>query len=164
MTTQTPGAIERDIQEREHALFPDETFEHTNCRACGPGPLKRGIVPSRFKHVFYREDLSQDIYGWGTKVRKETSAVLANLVSSELDDKRGWHTPMLDIDLPARLIESSSPGHYHLYIDKPMPWWKYKRLMRALMMAGIIEKNYYKMSVKRKGSHLRPPWVDKETR
>ena len=163
MTIQTAGAIERDIQEREQALFPDEKFNHTNCRGCGPGPLGRGIVPSRFKHVFYNVELRSDRYGMDYEVRPECKAVDATVVSSELDEERGIHTPMLDIDIPARLIESSTPGHSHLYIDKEMTWRQYKRLLRALMKAGIIEENYYKESVRRKASHLRPPWIEKET-
>lgn len=161
----TVGGIERDIQEREHALYPNDDHRHTNCRVCGPGPLKRGEIPSKFSHIFYRTDhvLRTDDYGsYRTEVRKECSAEICQVVSSELDDRRGIHTPILDIDVPARLIESSTPGHSHLYIDVPMPWRKYRRLLKALYKAGLIEKNYYKLSVKRKGTHLRPPWSDKE--
>lgn len=162
----TIGQIERDIQEREHSLFPDEVHKHMNCRVCGPGPLKRGKVPSDYRHIFYRTDreLVHDDYGgrFHVEVRKECTAENAQVVSSELDEHRGMHTPIIDIDVPARLIESSTSGHSHLYIDTPMPWRKYRRLLRALYKAGIIEKNYYKVSVKRKGTHLRPPWSDKE--
>lgn len=69
---------------------------------------------------------------------------------------------MLDIDMSCRLIETSTPGHHHLYIDQPMTWRRYKRLLKALVKAGIIEKNYYKASLARKGTHLRPPWNEKE--
>ena len=156
----TPGLVDRDIQEREHLLFPDEKHQHLNCRVCGPGPLGRGEVPSKFLHVFYRVNLEHDGYGV-YEHRVECGAPRATIVSSELDLERGTHTPMLDIDVPARLVESSTPGHSHLYIDVQMPWRKYKRLLKALMKAGIIEEGYYKMSVKRKATHLRPPWVDK---
>src|SRR4051794_39832810 len=42
----------------------------------------------------------------------------ANLVSSRLATKDheifgDWHSPVLDIDFEARLIPSSTPGHYH---------------------------------------------------
>ena len=162
MTLQTVGAIERDIQEREHELYPDEKLKHTNCRACGPGPLKRGLVPSAFPPVFYKVKLGYDDYG-SYSVRAECDAKDATIVSSELDDRRGVHTPALDIDIPARLVESSTPGHSHLYIDIPLTWRQYKRLLRAMMKAGIIEKEFYKASVARKATHLRPPWTEKET-
>jgi hypothetical protein len=73
----------------------------------------------------------------------------------------GTHTPLLDIDMPAALIPSSTEGHYHLYIDKEMTWREYKRFLKAMMKAGIIEKGYYKVSVKRKATQLRLPWIKK---
>lgn len=166
MTTYTYGKIDRDIQEREHFLYPDQIHSHVNCRTCGPGPLKRGVIPSKFHHIFYRtnHELCIDDYGSSFKVevRAECKAEDAQVVSSELDEQRGMHTPMLDVDIPMRLVESSTPGHSHLYFDVVMPWRKYRRLLKALAKAGIIEQNYYKVSVKRKGTHLRPPWIDKE--
>lgn len=161
MTSKTVGQTERAIQEMEHELEPEQSFNHTNCRVCGPGPLKRGIVPSKYNHVFYRVKLMRDDYGEYT-TRPECAAHDATIVSSEIDDKRGYHTPMLDIDIPARLVESSTPGHSHLYIDHEMTWMKYRFLLWALMKVGIIERGYYKMSVKRKATHLRPPWTEKE--
>lgn len=164
----TIGQVDRNIQEREHELYetpPDENgWQHTNCRVCGPGPLKRGLIPSQHNHVFYRTEqkVLADEYGvhrWEERV--ECPPKEAQVVSSELDESRGCHTVMLDIDIRSRLIESSTPGHHHLYIDKVMSWRKYKRLLRAMYKAGIIEKGYYQVSVKRKATHLRPPWVEK---
>lgn len=74
----------------------------------------------------------------------------------------GWHTVMLDLDVPVRLVPSSTTGHWHLYIDVAMPWWRYRRLLRALKTAGIIEPGYYSVSVARKHTALRLPWVKKE--
>lgn len=74
----------------------------------------------------------------------------------------GWHTVMLDIDQPVRLVPSTTPGHWHLYIDVAMPWWRYRYLLKALKIAGIIEDGYYRASVKRGFTSLRLPWVKKE--
>lgn len=161
----TPTQVARDIQEREHELFPDRTdWKHLDCRVCGPGPLKRGFVPSIFPHIFYRlnkEWVSDGYSRWQMEKRQECLPQYAQVVSSELDERRGYHTVMIDVDLPARLIESSTEGHYHLYIDRPMRWWRYKRLLKALMRAGVIEEGFYKASLSRKATHLRPPWVEK---
>jgi hypothetical protein len=73
----------------------------------------------------------------------------------------GWHTVMIDVDHACRLVRSSTPGHYHLYIDVAMPWWRYRRLLRALKNCGIIEPGYYSASVARKATHVRLPWVRK---
>ena len=72
------------------------------------------------------------------------------------------HRPMLDLDFPATLIPSTTEGHFHLYLDKPMTWRKYKRLLRALGEAGIIEHGYMQASLERGYSSLRLPWVKKE--
>lgn len=77
----------------------------------------------------------------------------ADLVSSETVD--GNHAPAIDIDLPCRLVESSTPQHFHLYIDKPMPWKQYKKLLKALVKAGIVERGYYHMAKRKKASFLR---------
>jgi hypothetical protein len=72
------------------------------------------------------------------------------------------HTVALDIDVPVRVLPSSSYGHYHLLIDVAMPWWKYRRLLKALAKAGIIERGYYRASVRRRATFLRLPWVKKK--
>lgn len=71
--------------------------------------------------------------------RKESSIQDANLVTSIVSAKYNMHTVMLDIDLPAKLIPSSTPGHYHLYIDKTLHEDDYGTLLRALNKAGIIQ-------------------------
>ena len=59
-------------------------------------------------------------------------------------------------------MPSSTPGHSHLYVDAPMPWRRYKRLLRACMKAGLIEKSWYKASVRSRTTYLRPPWRSKK--
>lgn len=84
----------------------------------------------------------------------------ADVVSSELPN--GQHAPCIDIDVPIRAIPSTTPDHWHLYIEKPMSWWRYRILLKALVWAGVVEPGYYYVSVKRKGTHVRLPWVKKE--
>lgn len=155
----------RWIQEQEHELWPGRKFDHRDCRACGPGPLGRGMVPSQFPHVFYRMDLVQSVddYGhrWSHEEKRRCAPEDATIVSSEVADRPGFHTIMLDIDMTARLVESSTPGHFHLYIDRLLTWWQYRRLLRLLWKIGVIEKGFYKASLRRKATNLRPPWVEK---
>jgi hypothetical protein len=84
----------------------------------------------------------------------------ANCVSSQCDDGK-THMPAIDLDLPCELIESSTPGHYHLLIDKPMPWFRYRVLLRAMVFAGLVEDRYYRHSVRRGQTFLRLPHVKK---
>lgn len=99
-------------------------------------------------------------------VRRRVQLHQANCISSRLADSPGdgpdaMHTVMLDIDHPVRVVESSTPGHYHLYIDVPISWDKYEPLLRALASAGVIEEGYYGASARREATHLRLPWVAK---
>lgn len=89
----------------------------------------------------------------------ERSDPRANLVSSQLVD--GRHAPALDLDLHCELLESSTPGHHHLLIDHPLPWWRYRMLLLALVWAGLIERKYYRHSVRRGMTFLRLPGVTK---
>lgn len=73
------------------------------------------------------------------------------------------HRPVLDIDFPAALIPSTTPGHFHLYLDKPMGWSQYSRLLGALAEAGIIEQGYLGASIDRGYTSVRLPWVKKES-
>lgn len=84
----------------------------------------------------------------------------ANLVSSKLRDSN-LHAPVLDIDFWSVLLPSSTEGHYHLYLDKPMTWRTYRRLLRALAKAGVIERGYYKAAKARRATFVRKPGVVK---
>jgi hypothetical protein len=61
------------------------------------------------------------------------------------------------------LIPSSTEGHYHLLLDKPMSWTKYQNLLTALAEAGIVEHGYAKASIAHGGSYIRKPGVHKTT-
>lgn len=118
-------------------------------------------IPGNYWHFLYKDIKWQDEYGQGGWTRNPANPDDAEVVSSEIYG--GLHCPVLDIDIPAFLIPSSTPGHSHLYIDHPMKWRKYKRLLRALARAGIVEKGYVKASIYRKHTAVRVPWVKKES-
>ncbi len=96
-----------------------------------------------------------------TEVAYPASAELADLVVvSRLPN--GKHSPVLDLDFSATLLPSSTPGHHHLYLDGLLlPWWRYRVLLRVLAWAGVIEKAYYKHSVRRRATAVRLPMVRK---
>lgn len=73
----------------------------------------------------------------------------------------GYHTPAIDIDFPVRARQTDTPGHYHLLIDKPLTWEKYKKLLDALVEAGLVQEGFRDASVKRGASSLRLPWIHK---
>ena|ERR1700755_1226139 len=78
-------------------------------------------------------------------------------------DSEQMHTVVLDIDVPAALVDSTTPGRHHLYIDTPMSWDVYVRLLEAMQEAGILEAGYVNASKDRGFTAVRLPWVRKET-
>jgi hypothetical protein len=98
--------------------------------------------------------------GWTDEKRDQVPEMEANVVSSLTTD--GRHMPALDLDVPASLLPSSTPGHWHLYIDVPMSWWRYRRLLHQLYKAGIIEKGFYELAMSRKQTFVRRPGITKQ--
>jgi hypothetical protein len=83
----------------------------------------------------------------------------ANVVGSET--KAGRHKPAIDLDFDAKLIASSTPGHWHLYLDKEMDAEKYKAFITALYEFGIVAKGNVSQVERYRGTFLRFPWVKK---
>jgi hypothetical protein len=108
----------------------------------------------------YDADLSSNRYDGEDEVPTDTLDS-ANLVSSIVADGSGLHRPVLDLDMPAYLVPSSTPGHHHLYIDHPMTWEAYVKLLEALADAGLLERGYVEASVRRGRTDVRLPWVRK---
>jgi hypothetical protein len=113
------------------------------------------------------------IKAWGATYREEIAdceeIVLdlndADVVSSALSSSLGQrHVVAIDIDHPAWLVRSSTPEHYHLYIDVPggIDWETYEQMLYWMAQAGVIEKGYHEVSKKRKRTDLRLPWVKKQ--
>jgi hypothetical protein len=90
----------------------------------------------------------------------EDDPMKANLVSSRIGDSK-YHSPVLDIDMPCRLLPSSSPGHHHLYVDHPMEWDTYRLLLQSMAQAGLLEWGFVAASVEQGYSTVRAPWVKK---
>jgi len=124
--------------------------------------------PSRekwFGRMFLNADLSLPYYQDG---KRASSYKDANLISSELwgqndipkDDR--LHAPALDFDFPCRLIPSSTKGHFHLYIDKTIPWKEYVKVLEVLGEVGLLEPGYVEAAKRRQATHLRLPGVKKD--
>lgn len=101
-----------------------------------------------------------------------TSLDEANVISSLIDPVKfdladveptpKLHTVVLDIYVPATMVDSTSPGHHHLFIDSVMTQDTYFALLDALANAGVIEQGYANASKARGFSAVRLPWVKKE--
>lgn len=111
-----------------------------------------------------------EVSNWGTssqddaleKDRKPAPIENSHVISSELEKDSGYHKPVIDIDVPIRVFPSTTPGHFHLYIDYNVQWDDYVHLLYAMAQAGIVERGYVDASIQRGGTHVRLPWVSKE--
>ncbi|MDR6868746.1 hypothetical protein J2Y69_003370 [Microbacterium resistens] len=127
-------------------------------------PPLPGMVLERIANIDTNEDYSED---WQRDV--VTDPADATVITSKIADQdpallgtpEELHKVILDIDLPAQLIPSTTPGHFHLYIDKEVPWRRLETLLYALADAGVIEKGYEGASVARGHTAARLPWVKK---
>lgn len=91
----------------------------------------------------------------------ENSTDKANLISSEVQN--GMHMPVIDCDFGIQAVPSSTPGHYHLYIDRELTWPQYRALLDGLYKAGLIQEGWYENALKDKRSYVRLPHVKKLT-
>jgi hypothetical protein len=86
----------------------------------------------------------------------------ADIITSRIKGTN-THTVMLDIDHPCKLVESTTPGHYHLYIDVEVDDRQYANVLKALVDAGIVQFGFAWGYAMRKATSLRLPWVKKES-
>ena len=86
----------------------------------------------------------------------------ANLITSKVKSLYGnRHAPVLDIDVPHKLVPSSTEGHAHLYIDVECDWSDYVAFLRAAVKIGLIEYGYAEASITKGFSAVRKPGVTK---
>lgn len=119
-------------------------------------------VPGTLDRLLYTNVRWQDAYETEDGRQPTRDIDVAQVASSELGDM--MHAPVLDIDVPAFLVPSSTPGHSHLYIDQPMHWDQYAELLKALGYAGVLEPGYVGASLAREHTAVRLPWVRKPCR
>ena len=77
------------------------------------------------------------------------------------DARKHMHRPVIDIDVPVEVVESTTPGHFHLYIDHLVEPEKYMALLVAMADCGIVEEGYARASYEKGFSAVRVPWLAK---
>jgi hypothetical protein len=95
--------------------------------------------------------------------REQVANVLdGNIVTSESLWPQNIHRPVLDIDMEVEVLESSTPGHHHVFINKSMTWEQYCKLLDVLEEVGIVESGYVSASKARGYTAVRLPWIKKD--
>jgi hypothetical protein len=103
----------------------------------------------------------------GVQVERPTKANIggtANTISSRHIEYPDRHKVMLDLDVPHKLIPSSTEGHSHLYLDVELCKEDYRDLLVALRTAGIIQKGILDQFDEHGATFLRLPTVKKDSR
>jgi len=99
--------------------------------------------------------------GQGDAVKPDNCPHTADVYSSQDVGNPAMHRAVLDIDVPAYLVPSSTDGHSHLLIDHQMTWEMYCKVMDVLAEAGILEQGYVAASKRNGASMVRLPWRQK---
>lgn len=113
-----------------------------------------------FSRVCRKVDFTAE-YSGKTENRPVVPVRDATVITSQSAYSDVLHYPVIDLDLPARLIPSSTPGHYHLYLDTPVDWGKFVAVLDAMVDAGLVEGGYVEASKERGHTCVRLPWVGK---
>lgn len=79
-----------------------------------------------------------------------------NISNQAVSMKNPWAFPLV-YDIDTLLAPSSTPGHNHLYVERPLGWEEYQSLLERFVEAAIVEPGYLGASVARQGTNLRRP-------
>lgn len=110
---------------------------------------------------FVWEDAYGNVESRGALVPDADGPLVSSVVGSL--EGRHVHAPVIDIDFHARLEPSSTPGHFHLYLDRPVTWRAYKRILRSMVKAGLVDKEWYRLAKFRRMTVVRGPGSRKGT-
>jgi hypothetical protein len=109
-------------------------------------------------NVFFRAKLE----GYAEKLGKkyvEVHPLDANLISSKKPN--GRHNLLLDLDMHNYVVDSSTAGHRHLYLDTDLELDELKEIIDVLAKHGIIQQGIKNQLDERGFLSLRPPGVVK---
>lgn len=140
-------------------------------------PYKHDSSEERMPRGLYYKEILEDSVGeldslpdpeFVAKVNEPEKLILSalagkapNLIGSKVEmhniyrDDKQWHAPVIDLDMPCRLLPSSTLEHYHLYIDQAVEWENYAKLLKALRDCHFISFGYYQAAMKHKETYVR---------
>lgn len=108
--------------------------------------------------LYWSDSLGEE-YVEGEMPREVEHPDQSNLVGSLGTD--GLHYPVIDLDFPCRLEPSTTPGHFHLYLDRGIVYEHYDRLLNLLCEIGFVQEGIVHQLGQRGQTHVRQPWVKK---
>ncbi len=122
-------------------------------------------IPSRHPRTLHVANLESSDYDPSADREATIDPDKADVISSLMWDTQvgegAQHFPVLDLDIPAYLLPSSTEGHSHLYLDVQLDDARFWALCDALAEAGILEPGYVSACKARGYTSVRLPWVKK---
>lgn len=111
-------------------------------------------------NAFFRASLEDDSSGPGfNKVHVEVHPLDANLIGSQKPN--GKHTLFLDLDGETYVVDSSTLGHKHVYINTDLSTEALKEIIDVLAKHGIVQEGIKQQLDTSGFLTLRPPGVIK---
>lgn len=117
---------------------------------------KPAFIEDRKVAWFNSEESGKSGEGWVTPVKVVETYEEANLILSSTTNGNE-HLPVFDLDFPCKLVPSRTEGHFHLYMNVPVEWEAFLKVLEAMVDAGLIEKGYYEASKTRGFTAARVP-------
>ena len=119
------------------------------------------LVCNRFFKAELKANKSEELVDPSPMV--PASPLTANVISSAVIEVGGqtYHKPLIDLDIEHFYIQSSTPGHAHLYVDVLLPEDKYRKLLEVLVECDILGKGSAAQLDRDGGTILRLPGVSK---
>ncbi len=160
---------------QDSIMMYDILQEGINVNSVELEPAKEKPVPKKLSDLFLAsrdslrsryyienlDDRSDENYWFEAELHKVPLNERYNLVGSRISTTT--HLPVIDIDNDfLRLIPSTTPGHYHLYIDYPVEHEMYSELLKILVAIGLVQVGYFKAFTKNRETFVRPPHVRKK--
>lgn len=140
MTAQVHEDVREFVERRGLTLHKNVRWEMADYDTTGPDD-----APDR--------DATTDI--------AEAEAVSSLRAGSDFRNGEGLHDLLIDIDIEAHLVPSSTTDHHHLYVPLACKWEKYVAFLEAAADIGLIEEGYANACISRGATSLRLPWVPK---
>jgi hypothetical protein len=138
-------------------------LDHPSEVVHGPGLAVVTVHRATTVHAFLKVIDALERYGLAP-------AGVSGLVSDDRADlpgvagrrpSEGMTSVGLPFRAPIELVPSSTPGHFHLYVEAPLAWDDYLALMRTMAEAGLLEPAWVALCERRRMALLRKPGNEK---